>query len=787
MSATATFTRMLRLRSVRLSVMFGIVLLLGALGLQSASAVVPPGQISDAAHPPGRAGFYFLPPMVPDPGPATTPLDTTLSPTATICKRATSAPFACVEQVALFNTTGKGGAAAKIVVDQQSKGYITNWNVPKNLALSTTSPNPTYRLEVFVGTIQLGYADLYVVQDSNGLKNVPAGYIGVVRGKSFTIKFRIATSTVGTVTVAPVTATVGVGGTQVFTATVKDLHSAVINSPTVSWSSADTGIVTVSPASGTSTTATGVAGGTTQINATSGGVSGQANLQVGQPPVAVDDNFSINEDGTLVIPAPGVLANDSDPEGDPITAALATITSHGSLTFNSDGSFSYTPAANYNGADTFTYRAQDNHGGQSTEATVTLTVNPINDAPVAAGDSYTTDEDTPLVIPASGVLGNDTDVDGDVLITVLNTAPAHGSLSLNADGSFVYTPDADFNGPDSFTYHANDGTADSNIATVSITVNQINDAPVANNTNATTNEDVSVTITLSATDADGDSLTFTIVSNPTSGTLGSITPLNCCTATVVYTPDANANGVDSFTYVANDSHVDSVAATVNITVNPVNDAPSFTPGGDVTVNEDSDAYAAAWATAISAGPADEAGQAISFTVSNNNNGLFTTQPVIASNGTLTFTVAPDSFGSATVTVTLSDNGGTANAGQDTSPSVTFTITVNSVNDAPSFTPGGNVTVNEDSGPYSAAWATAISAGPNESGQDLIFNVTGNTNPGLFSVGPLVSASGILSFTPAANASGSTTITVALSDNGGTANGGQDTSPSQTFTITVIAV
>src|SRR5207244_2484458 len=159
----------------------------------------------------------------------------------------------------------------------------------------------------------------------------------------------------------------------------------------------------------------------------------------------------------------------------------------------------------------------------------------------------------------------------------------------------------------------------------------------------------------------------------------------------------------------------------------------------VTVLEDFGNYSAAWATAISAGPADESGQSVTFSVSNSNNALFAAQPSISPSGVLSFTPAANANGTATVTVTLSDNGGTANGGADTSASQTFTITVVAVNDAPSFTSGGNVSVDEDSGAYSAAWATGISAGPaDESGQTVHFN-TSNNNNALFSVQPSISA------------------------------------------------
>lgn len=185
---------------------------------------------------------------------------------------------------------------------------------------------------------------------------------------------------------------------------------------------------------------------------------------------------------------------------------------------------------------------------------------------------------------------------------------------------------------------------------------------------------------------------------------------------------------------------------------------------------------------------DESGQTLTFQVSNDNNALFAAQPAVSTTGTLTYTPAANAFGSATVTFTLADDGGTANGGVDISAAQSFTITVNGVNDAPSFVSGGNVTVLEDAGPQAVAWATGISPGPaNESGQTLVFNITGNTAPGLFAAGPTVSPSGVFTFTPALNAFGSATVTLVLQDNGGTANGGVNTSGTQGFTITVLPV
>ncbi len=228
---------------------------------------------------------------------------------------------------------------------------------------------------------------------------------------------------------------------------------------------------------------------------------------VNDPPTAAADSYSTNEDTPLNIAAPGVLANDSDPDtGDTLTAVLVTGPSHGILTLNADGSFGYAPAANYNGPDSFSYKARDSSNAESSPATVSITVNAVNDAPTAVADSYSTNEDTPLNVAASGVLGNDSDSDtGDTLSAVLVSGPSHGTLSLNANGSFSFTPAANYNGPDSFSYKARDSSnAESSPATVSITVNAVNDPPtIAVGTGgACSSSGVGGTINLTVVDTD---------------------------------------------------------------------------------------------------------------------------------------------------------------------------------------------------------------------------------------------------------------------------------------------
>ncbi|MEB4590536.1 cadherin-like domain-containing protein, partial [Candidatus Thiothrix sp. Deng01] len=202
------------------------------------------------------------------------------------------------------------------------------------------------------------------------------------------------------------------------------------------------------------------------------------------PPTATNDSANTAED--TVLNGSTVLANDSDTDGDTLTVSTTPVTAptHGTLVLKADGTYTYTPSANFNGTDSFTYSVSDGNGGTAT-ATVTVTVTPVNDAPVANDDAASTPENTPL--NGTTLLANDADLDGDTLTvnTTPVTAPTHGTLVLNANGTYTYTPNTSFNGTDSFTYAVSDGKGGSDTATVTVTITPVNDAPVANNDSAT--------------------------------------------------------------------------------------------------------------------------------------------------------------------------------------------------------------------------------------------------------------------------------------------------------------
>jgi VCBS repeat-containing protein len=282
-------------------------------------------------------------------------------------------------------------------------------------------------------------------------------------------------------------------------------------------------------------------------------------------PVANSDSYATNEDTALTAVIPGVLSNDTDADGDALTAVLVAGPLHGSLTLNTDGSFTYTPDLNWNGTDTFTYKANDGSVDGNT-ATVTITVGSDNDVPVAVADPYSTNEDTVLVVTASGVLTNDTDADGDTLSAILVGGPSNGTLSLSTDGSFTYTPNTNWSGTDSFTYKANDGSADSGTVSVTITVTPVNDAPTATPGSVTTSQNVPVSDTVVGGDVDGDTLTFATTSSPIHG---SVTAFNPVTGAFTYTPDTNYIGGDTFSFTATDGTLTSAPAAVTIAVNAV--------------------------------------------------------------------------------------------------------------------------------------------------------------------------------------------------------------------------
>ena len=373
-------------------------------------------------------------------------------------------------------------------------------------------------------------------------------------------------------------------------------------------------------------------------------------------PVAYNDTATTPEDTAIVIP---VLVNDTDVDGDPLAVTSLTQPVHGTVVANQNGTVTYTPSANYNGTDVFTYRATD--GTLSSNiATVTVTITPVNDPPVAYNDVATTVEDTAVVI---AVLANDIDVDGDALTVTNLTQPAHGTVTVGQNGQVVYTPAPDFCGTDTFTYTAFDGTATSNVATVTVTVTPANDPPVAYDDTASTPENAYVNIAVLANDTDVDSpnLTVAALTQPAHGT-ATLNP----DFTVKYTPDNGFHGTDTFTYKANDGMSVSNMATVTVTVTSVNHAPKANFDYKTTP-EDTPVT-----IAILSNDTDADGD--SLAVTNLTQPLHGTV-ALNQDGTVKYTPNANFHGTDAFTYKAFD-------GQLYSAQATVNVTVSSVNDAP---------------------------------------------------------------------------------------------------------
>ena len=389
------------------------------------------------------------------------------------------------------------------------------------------------------------------------------------------------------------------------------------------------------------------------------------------PPVAIApaSTTTLAENSTATITLSG-----SDADGDSLTYQIATQSSNGSVTINGN-IVTYTPNANYNGSDSFAFTVTDGNGSSQPEI-VNITVLAVNDVPIAMSPINTTTlaEDNNINIILSGV-----DVDGDSLTYQITTQPANGSITLNGNIA-TYTPNANYNGSDSFAFTVTDNatpqSATSQPAIVNITIAAVNDAPVAiapaNTTK--TGEDSTATITLSSSDADGDSLTYQIATQSSNGSVtinGNI---------VTYTPNANYNGSDSFAFTVTDGNGSSQPETVNITILAVNDVPiAMPPINTTTLAEDTNIN-------IILSGSDVDGDSLTYQI--------TTQPAngsITLNGNIaTYTPNANYNGSDSFAFTVTDD---TNA---SSQPVVVNITISAVGDAPVAIVPVNTTLAEDS-------------------------------------------------------------------------------------------
>ncbi|MDD5373141.1 MAG: Ig-like domain-containing protein, partial [Sulfurimonas sp.] len=470
------------------------------------------------------------------------------------------------------------------------------------------------------------------------------------------------------------------------------------------------------------------------------------------PTVTVNDTASTNEDSAVVI---DVLANDTDIDSAKSSVASVTQGSHGTVAINPDGTLTYTPEANYNGADSFTYT-----NSEGATATVNVTVNPLNDPTVIVNDTASVNEDSAVIID---VLANDTDIDSAKSPVASVTQGAHGTVAINGDGTLTYTPEANYNGADSFTYTNSEGAT----ATVNVTVNPLNDPTVIVNDTAAVNEDASVIIDVLANDTDIDSAKSPVAS-VTNGAHGTVA-ING-DGTLTYTPEANYNGADSFTY----TNAEGATATVSITVNPLNDAPTNTiPIAQTTTEDAAKVFSSANGNAITVADVDGGTLTTTLSIGNGILSLGSTGGVtVSGNGTgtvvvsgtalqinaalngLSYTPTADYNGAASLSIVTSD--GTL------SDSDTVAISVSAVADIVNDT----VNTNEDT-------TVNINVNANDS-----FENTGHTitaiNGTAIAVGGSVSVSngnvtlksdGTLDFTPITNYNGSASFNYTVTSGG----------------------
>jgi VCBS repeat-containing protein len=506
------------------------------------------------------------------------------------------------------------------------------------------------------------------------------------------------------------------------------------------------GTATVDPAGFfTYTPETDYNGNDTFIITVSDGRGGTDTVKIGisvgslnDPPAAGDQSLSTAEETTV---SGSVVA--TDPEGDAITYALTTFPTNGITTVDPiSGAFTYTPGLNYTGADSFVITLDDGHGGTDT-ATISVTVTNANDLPVANDQTLSTNEDTVL----TGGVGA-TDPDGDTLTYTVTGTPAHGSASVDSTGGFSYTPALNYAGPDTFIITVSDGQGGTDTATVNVAVAAVNDAPVAPDQTLSTTEDIPKTGSVSATDVDGDSLTYSFTQAPIHGSAS----IDAASGAFVYTPALDYVGSDSFVAAVSDGHGGFDTATVSLSVGGANDPP-VTNDQSLSTNEDTPLNGSVPAT-------DPDGDTLSYSVTNNaGHGTVSVNP---NSGAFTYTPATDYNGPDSFTITVSDGQG----GTDTA---TINMTVQPINDPP-LAGGLSLSVNVDTVLVGSIDATDADGDP------LTYTKTGEPAHGSVTV----DASGGFTYTPDTGYIGTDSFTITVSDG----QGGTDTA---TIAVLVLAI
>ena len=457
------------------------------------------------------------------------------------------------------------------------------------------------------------------------------------------------------------------------------------------------------------------------------------------PPVARNDTVTTNEDTPATI---AVLANDTDPDGDPLTVTGTPTALHGTVVRNPDNTLTYMPNANYNGGDTINYTISDGEGGTSS-ATVTVTVTPVNDAPTATGtlsDQSTQDAATVSYPTAGGF----SDIDGDTLSYTATGLPA--GLTINAaTGVISGTIDRAASQPGGGIYTVVVTARDPSDAraTQSFQITVTNPPPTATNDSATTAEDTPVTIAVLAndTDPDGDPLTITsasaqhgtVVRNPD--------------GTLTYTPASNYNGSDTISYQISDGNGGTSSATVAVTITPVNDAPA--PTGALPDRAAQDAGTVSYQTA--GGFTDAEGDTLTYSATGLPAGLVIDATTGIISGTLGRSASQVGGGVYSVTVTARDP-------SNATGTQTFRITVT---DPPPVATNDSATTAEDT-----PVTIAVLGNDSDPDGDPLSVTSATALHGTVVRNP----DGTITYTPNADYAGSDTISYRISDGeGGTAD------------------
>ncbi len=468
---------------------------------------------------------------------------------------------------------------------------------------------------------------------------------------------------------------------------------------------------------------------------------------------AFADGYTIQHGNALSVAAPGVLANDLPGQAAALTASLVSGPAHGSVTLAANGSFTYTPAAGFQGSDSFVYQAGN---GTSVSAATTVTVQVQNQAPVTAGAFfYAVLPGAAMHVSAPGLLAGATDANGDPLTAVLTAGPAHGSLTLNANGSLDYTPAVGFQGADSFTYQVSDGAALSDPTTVTVEVSAL---PVAHGDSYILPHDRPLRLfapglLANDTNPTGTALALTFATSPAHGSLD-VSP----DGSFVYTPAPGYVGPDSFTYQASAGASASNTATVTLNVTnaaPVASALSF------TANQNQTLFVAA--PGLFAGASDADGDLLRATVVDSPaHGLL----VSDADGSFSYSPSPGYTGSDSFTYQLSD-------GVASSDVVTVSITVSPHNSPPLITLPSFPTDTTQNVAFTAELPVY-----DFDGDALTFTLVAGPSHGSVTFGTTGSpAAPAFTYTPAANYTGADSFTYQADDgHGGTATG--------TVTVTV---